>query len=182
MNLLTAVHAIWLKLVPLAFDADNFEDLEPAEKAIVLAAGSLALLVFLGIRITILYLLYKDLEAVPAEFRRLEPSLVWLLLIPCFSLVWNFFVYTRVARSYQDCFNERNRWDVGDCGAGLGIAYSICVILVSIPCLNYVTVWFCGPALIVLIIIYLVKLHGLKQEIESWDTPDFDDDALPDLI
>lgn len=56
---------------------------------------------------------------------------------------------------------------MGDCGAGIGIAYSVCVVLVSIPCLNYITVWFCGPAGLVLQIIYLVKLYGYKREIES---------------
>jgi hypothetical protein len=174
---LTIMQAMWLKLVPVAFDADRFEDLEPAEQAIVIIVGSLFLLVSLGIHLAILFLLYKDLQAVPAEFRRMEPSMVWLLLIPCFNLIWNFFVFSRVAGSYQDYFHERGRRDVGDCGAGIGIAYSTCAILVSIPCLNYLTVWFCGPAMIVLIILYLVKLQGLKQEIKSADTAAFDDDG-----
>jgi hypothetical protein len=183
MAALTIMYTIWLRIVPLVFDADRFEDLEPAEQAIVIVVGSLFVLAMLGIHVTILYLLYKNLQAVPADFRRMEPSMVWLLLIPCFNLIWNFFVFSRIAGSYQDCLHERGRRDFGDCGAGIGIAYSICAVLVSIPCLNYLTVWFCGPAMIVLIILYLVKLHGLKQEIASGtDAAVLNDDPQPDPI
>jgi hypothetical protein len=174
MAALTIMQTLWLKVVPVAFDADRFEDLEPAEQAIVLIVGSLAFLVLLGITVAIIYLHYKLLSAVPPEFREMEPSMVWLLLIPCFNLIWLFFVHTRIPRSYQNYFHERGRFDVGDCGAGIGIAYSICAVLVSIPCLNYVTVWFCGPAALVLLIIYFVKLFGLKQELESGHAGAFD--------
>lgn len=41
---------------------------------------------------------------------------------------------------------------------------------------NYVTGIFCGPAMLVLIIIYLVKLHELKRQIG----PDKTGPAIPD--
>ena len=182
MTALTAMQTIWLRVAPLVILAREFEDLSPGEQAVVYVLGTLLLLVLLALKITVLYLLYKDLEAVPAEFRRMEPSLVWLLLVPCFHLIWNFFVYTRVARSYQDYFHDRGQWHVGDCGAGIGIAYSVCTVLIWIPCVNYVTGIFCGPAIIVLLILYLVKLHGLKKEIASAGEAAFDDDPQADLI
>ena len=119
----------------------------------------------LGIKIFILYLLYKLLDALPPQYRLMEPGMVWLLLIPCFSLVWNFFVYSRIARSYQNYFYAHGRTDVGDCGAVLGIWFSVCAVLISIPCLNYVTGIFCGPAMLVLLIIYLLRLYELKRQI-----------------
>jgi hypothetical protein len=167
MTIATAVPTVWWKLQITPVPARDFEDLSPGEQTAVIVGGSLCLLVLLAITIAIIYLLYKALDAVPPEFREMEPSMVWLLLIPCFNLVWNFFVYTRVARSYQNYFHEHGRFNVGDCGAGIGIGYSVCVVLVSIPCVNYVTGIFCGPAALVLQIIYLVKLYGYKRDLES---------------
>jgi hypothetical protein len=78
--------------------------------------------------------------------------MVWLLMIPCFSLVWNFFVFQQLADSYKAYFASIGRTDVGDCGKGIGLGYAICAI-------------FCGPAALVLLIIYLVKVMDLKSQI-----------------
>jgi len=147
------------------YQSSDFEDLPPAMQALVIIICVLFLLVMVGITIFILYLQYKLLDAIPPQHRFMEPGMVWLLLIPCFNLIWNFFVFTRIPKSYQHYFYAHGRTDVGDCGATLGIWYSVCAVLVSIPCLNYITGIFCGPAMLVLIIIYLLKLHELKRQI-----------------
>ena len=36
----------------------------------------------------------------------MEPAMVFLLLIPCFGLVWNFFLYPRLSRSFQKYFQS----------------------------------------------------------------------------
>jgi hypothetical protein len=133
----------------------------------VILVGLLFFLAMIAVVIFILYLLYSLLKAVPPEYRLMEPVMVWLLLIPCFNIVWNFFVYPNIAKSYQRYFNAYGRTDVGDCGAAIGLWYSVCAVLVSIPCLNYITGIFCGPAMLVLMIVYLVRLWGLKKEIPS---------------
>jgi len=148
------------------FGSSDFEDFPPAMQAVVLIVAFLFLLVMVGVAIFIIYLLYNLLNALPPQYRLMEPGMVWLLLIPCFNIIWNFFVYPQIARSYQNYFNAHGRTDVGDCGAGLGVAYAVCALLASIPCLNYVTGIFCGPAMIVLTIVYLVRLYGLKKEIQ----------------
>ena len=148
------------------FGSSDFEDLPPAMQAVILIVAFMFLLVMVGVAIFIIYLLYNLLNALPPQYRLMEPGMVWLLLIPCFNIIWNFFVYPQVARSYQNYFNAHGRTDVGDCGAGLGVAYAVCALLASIPCLNYVTGIFCGPAMIVLTIVYLVRLYGLKKEIQ----------------
>ena len=33
-------------------------------------------------------LLQRCFERIPQQFRQQQPGMVWLLLIPCFSLVW----------------------------------------------------------------------------------------------
>jgi hypothetical protein len=152
------------------FGGSDFEDLPLAAQVAIIVIASLFFLVMLGIGIFILYLLYKLLDALPPQYRLMEPGMVWLLLIPCFNLIWNFFVYPRISRSYQHYFNAQGRTDVGDCGATLGIFYSVCAVLISIPCVNYVTGFICGPAMLILIIIYLVKLHELKKQIRPEKT------------
>ena len=87
--------------------------------------------------------------------------MVWLLMIPCFNLVWNFFVYLQLADSYKAYFASVGRTDVGDCGRGIGLGYAICAACCIIPCLNYLA----GPVALVLLIIYLVKAMSLKDQI-----------------
>ena len=97
----------------------------------------------------------------PASFRKSEPGLVWLLLIPIFNLVWNFFVFPWIADSYAAYFQSIGRTDVGDAGRGIGLAFAICAACAIVPCINLLA----GPAALVLLIIFLVKIYGLKGQI-----------------
>src|SRR5947207_2203521 len=148
----------------LAFFAGN-NDLTPGQTAAVVAAaltfGLILLAVGIAIHIVICALLYGCFTRIPPQFRKMEPGLVWLLLIPLVPLVWNFFVYQRLPESFQAYFGSVGRTDVGDCGRGIGMAYSICYIGALVPCINYVA----GPAALVLLIIFLVKVIGLKNQI-----------------
>ncbi len=65
--------------------------------------GLLALVVY-GV---VLWLIYGCFEALPAEHRKLEPGLVWLMLIPCFGAIWMFFVLPGLAKSYQSYFQAK---------------------------------------------------------------------------
>lgn len=87
--------------------------------------------------------------------------MVWLLLIPLFNLIWNFFVYQKLPDSYKSYFSSQGRTDVSDCGKGIGLAYAISAAACIVPCLNYLAV----PAALVLLIIFLVKAMGLKNQI-----------------
>lgn len=139
----------------------------PEEAAVlgglVIGVVLIVLLVTLAISVIICVLLYKCFQAVPPEHRKQEPGLVWLLLIPCFNIVWNFFVFPRLSDSYQSYFAAIGRKDVGDCGRNIGLAYSICVACSVIPYLNT----FTGLASLVLLIIYLIKAWDLKNQIQS---------------
>ena len=107
------------------------------------------------------YFISSSLGKVPAAHRKLEPGLVWLLMIPCFPIVWNFFVFLRVPESFKSHFDAQGRTDVGDCGRSIGLAYAICVACSFIPLVNYLT----GPASLVLLIICLVKFNELKNKL-----------------
>ncbi len=89
--------------------------------------------------------------------------MVWLLLIPCFNIVWNFLVFPKVSESYSIYFAVQGRNDVGDAAGGIGLAYAISFACLLIPCVNYVA----ALAAFVLLIIYLVKITGLKNQVEQ---------------
>ena len=103
------------------------------------------------------------LKAVPSEYRVIEPGQIWLLLIPCFSMIWNFWVFQRVPQSFQNYFASRGRTDFGDCGGQIGIWYAITVVVGVIPFVACIA----GPASFVLLIVFLVKIMSLKQQIRS---------------
>ena len=75
-----------------------------------------------------------------------------------FNLVWVFFVFPKLGKSYQSYFAEQGRTDLGDCGEKIGLWYAICAVLGCIPCVNYIA----GPAALVLLIVFLVKALTLK--------------------
>jgi len=126
-----------------------------------------ALLIALAIMAVILYILYTCFERIPPEHRQMDSWQVFLLLIPCFNIIWNFFVYPRLAESYQSYFRSVGRTDVGDCGQQVGLWYAICSAVSIIPIVNYIA----GPASLVLLIIFLVKAASLKGQIPPGGKP-----------
>ena len=138
---------------------------EAAAIAGLIMAGLVTLAITLAISLAILIvicaLLHSALARVPPEHRTMSPGLVWLLLIPLFGIVWNFFVFLRIPESYKSYFTAQGRTDVGDCARGVGMWYAICGALSFVPCLSYLA----GPAALVLLIIFLVKVLGLKGQI-----------------
>lgn len=123
----------------------------------VFAVGALAVLLYAC------FSLMNCLQRIPAPFRKMEPGMVWLMLVPCFNIVWAFFVYPRVANSFKAYFDHVHDDSVGDCGAGLGLATAICHIV-------------CGPVGLILLIVYVIKANGLKNKIpEDADQRSYDE-------
>ena len=143
------------------FDPANFN---PA--AFLAAFG-----IFIGIGVAvgfailavICYLVYKCYAAIPAKHRAMEPEKVWLLMIPCFGIVWNFFVFPGLSKSFKSYFDSVGDATVGDCYAQVALWYCVSSACCIIPCLNYIA----GPASLVLFIVYLVKAYELKEKIKS---------------
>jgi hypothetical protein len=119
------------------------------------------LAVGIAISIIIILIVQSFYKRIPPEHRRMEPGMVWLLIIPCFNLVWNFFVFLKLSDSFKSYFDSQGIVDVGDCYRGLAMAYCIAAVLCLVPCLNYIA----GPASLVLLIIVLVKYNDLKNRI-----------------
>jgi len=114
-----------------------------------------------ALNILVAALLYIDYQRVPARFRKLEPGLVWLLVIPCFHIVWNFFVFPRLSESFKAYFDSVGESSVGNCGQDLALGYAICSAISIIPLVGCLT----GLVSLVLVILFLVKANELKNRI-----------------
>lgn len=129
---------------------------------ILLVFGTVMIAVVLAINAFICWLVSKTAAAIPPQFREIEPGSVWLLMIPCFPIVWNFFVYPRIASGYQRYFQATGNYQNGDCAAQLAQWYCLCVVFSVIPLVNYIA----GPASFVLLIITMVKFWDYKGQAE----------------
>jgi hypothetical protein len=117
--------------------------------------------VMLAIQVFVSWFLSNTLARVPPQFRETEPWSAWLLLIPCFSLIWNFIFYPRCSRSLRNYFHTYNMTDVGDCGEQIGMIYAICIVCSAIPYIGALA----GLASLVLWILYLVKMAELRKRL-----------------
>ncbi len=120
-----------------------------------------AIVLALAIMAFICWLLMGCLKRIPPQYRKMEPGMVWLMMIPCFNIVWAFFIGLRIPESFQAYFAAQGRTDVGDCGRGIGLAYAICGACSIVPYIGVLP----GLASLVLLIIFLVKMTGYKNEI-----------------
>lgn len=101
---------------------------------------------------------YVVLERIPAQYRRQTPALAFLLLIPFFALIWNFFVHPKVAESLRAYHDAQGHHPHGDCGASIARWVCICCAGSVIPLVAMAT----GPAALILLIIFYVKAFSLS--------------------
>jgi len=134
------------------FDPNHFDP--SAMIAAMSAFYGVIAIVGLTITIVLCYLLYTLYKAVPEQHRAMRPEMVWLLLIPCFGVIWNFWVYSGLARSFKSYFDSVGDATVGDCGKAISIWLCVCVFC-------------CGPAALVLLIIFMIRAFELKNKIKS---------------
>ena len=65
------------------------------------------ILAVLGVFIWMIFLVYRAGVAVPAEHQRMDPGLVWLMVIPVFQTIWAFFVASRICGGLSAAFEAR---------------------------------------------------------------------------
>jgi divalent metal cation (Fe/Co/Zn/Cd) transporter len=134
---------------------------EEAIVAALVAVFGILLLGLLAVHVFVCWLLYDALGAVPPTHRKQEPGLVWLLLIPCWHVIWGFFVYPKISRSFAEALQARGIQSEGDAGESLGLWVAILGVLNIVPLLNYVS-WL---AYLIVLILYLVKVRELKKKL-----------------
>lgn len=123
-------------------------------------------LVWLVVLILYLITLFNVLNAVSPANRKLEPGLVFLLLIPLFNLVWNFIVVIKLRDSLQAEYAARDLQGDGF-AYGVGLAMSILYCTAIIPILGALGVL----AGFICWIIYWVKMAGYRKTLANSSAP-----------
>ena len=126
---------------------------------LVVAAILSALLVVFAIPATVLA--YVVLNRIPRQFRKQEPSMAFLLLIPLFSLVWNFFVHPKVAESLKAYFDAQGPHSNGDCGGALALWMCVCGACTFVPTIGIPA----AVAGLVLMVVFYVRAIDLSARI-----------------
>ncbi|HEB59922.1 MAG TPA: hypothetical protein ENJ01_11915 [Gammaproteobacteria bacterium] len=143
------------------------------EAGAILAVMGGFMLVFVAIMIVvaIFYLLSlsKALSLAGENNRQMSPGLVWLNLIPIFSLGWHFYTVAKVAEAIRNKYAEAGVDDPGNGGWPLGLTVSILnvVVILPIPFINMLV----AIALLVVWIIYWVKIAGYNKAMASMAAP-----------
>ena len=129
--------------------------------------------VFLGSVICTVF--YVPLSVLPREHQRMQPGMVFLLLIPIFNLIWAFVVVIQVTGSLKDYFTSTGRTDAGTCGRTLGL-WSLMLgaagaVVEECPMR---VAGHLGAVLslagVVLFIVFIVKVWSLKNQIATGGT------------
>lgn len=141
------------------------ESFEALNVFAVLIGAVIGLVIGLAINAVICYFTAENFKRIPQEHRLMEPAMVWLLMIPCFNVIWNFFVFPRLSKSFEGYFQAQGIVEAGDCNYKLAMAYCIvCAVTVFlgwIPCIGPII----GIGGLVLLIIMLVQFNSLKNRI-----------------
>jgi hypothetical protein len=120
------------------------------------------LLVIIGIQILIIVIIRNSLDAIPQQFREIEPNMAWLMLVPLLNIVWPFFLFPKTARSFQNYFRATGQ-PHDDCGEQTGMYYAICTVGSMVPCLGF----FAGIAALIFLIIVLIKFTELRNRVRA---------------
>jgi divalent metal cation (Fe/Co/Zn/Cd) transporter len=114
----------------------------------------------IGIAIVVFYILtmQKALNLAGERHQKMQPGMVWLMLIPLFNLVWHFFVVKNVSESIKSWAAESGA-KVDDAGYTIGLVGCIANCCGIIPIINILA----GPAGLVCIIIWWVKVAGFNK-------------------
>ena len=105
---------------------------------------------------TIFYLLtlQKALNRCSPECRAMQPGMVWLMLIPLFNIVWQFFIVLNMAKSLAAEFQKRGIAEDPSPGQTFGLVMCIGNLI-------------CGPVGLICWIIYWVKIAGYSSKIAA---------------
>jgi len=120
--------------------------------ALLIAVAALAVVIFY------ILTMQKALNLAGPSHQKMQPAMVWLMLIPLFNLVWHFFVVKNVSESIKSWAVEHGQ-RVDDAGYTIGLVACIANCCGVIPVLNLLA----GPAGLICFIIWWVKVAGFNK-------------------
>ena len=155
---------------------------QDAAIVLVLILAFFALLLF--VVIAFLLTLSKCLGKIQRRNRTMEPGMVWLNLVPCLNIVWQFITVFRISDSLRNEYDDNNWPEQGDYGKSLGLSAlvfnfvsSVINNVVQVPAVSVVV----GIVSLTLWIMYWVKIAGFSRQIDRfWETYGDDDDGDDD--
>ncbi len=129
--------------------------------ALVAVAGLIAFAIFLIPLIFYILTLQKALNKCSPQNQAMQPGLVWLLVIPCFSIIWHFFVVINMAKSLSAEFQARGIQEEPEPGQVFGL------VMCGLACASVVPLLgsFFGLGYLVCWIIYWVKIAGFSRKL-----------------
>src|ERR1019366_6551289 len=115
----------------------------------------------------------------------MEPGMVWLMLIPCVNIVWQFMIAINVPGSLQKEFQDRGRDDGSDYGKSIALTQAILGILFTfvgngitrLPNMESIGIIISGGASLIglaLFIIFWVRIAGYSAQLETDERGDLD--------
>lgn len=124
--------------------------------------GIIMLIVGIVVQVLFLYTLYKAMKKCSEDSRAMAPGLVWLALIPFFSLIWNFFNVINIAKSLDNEFTAKGIAHEERPGMKIGLAYAILAVLTVLPILGMIV----AIGALVFFIWYWMKVSQFSKELE----------------
>lgn len=132
----------------------------------VMAIATIGLIIFAILLIPLIFYLLtlqKALNKCAPENRAMEPAMVWLMLIPCFSIIWHFFVVINMSKSLAAEFRARGIVEEPEPGKVIGLVMCGLACAGIIPFIGGLF----GLGYLVCWIIYWVKIAGFSKKLDS---------------
>jgi hypothetical protein len=131
--------------------------------AAIATVGLIVFAIFLIPLIFYILTLQKALNNCAPANRAMQPGSVWLLLIPCFGIIWHFFVVINMAKSLGAEFQARGIAEEPEPGKMLGL------IMCGLACASIIPIigGLFGLGYLVCWIIYWVKIAGFSKKLVS---------------
>jgi hypothetical protein len=119
--------------------------------AAFLCVGVVISLIAMTLAIMHLVTEFKALSLVKPRNRTMEPGMIFLIFIPLFGIVWQFFIVMRLAESLRNEFEDRN-WSTE--GEGFGFAMGMTMAIMNLACF---------PFNLIFLIIHWRQISGYAQ-------------------
>ena len=109
------------------------EFLKSGAGAAFILLGILSMAIVIVVAVFFLLTLRKALSRCQPQNRAMSPNSVWWMLVPIFNVVWQFYLYIKIAESLEREFQQRSVEVEAKPGRTLGIFAGICSICSVIP-------------------------------------------------
>ena len=133
--------------------------------SIRIVAGLIAISVLFIPAIFYLLTLSRALEKCSPASRTMQPGMVWLMLIPFFGLIWNFFIVLALSNSLGREFPARGVTQLDpEPGKSIGLAMCVCMACGIIPVLGIVA----SLVSLVLWVVYWIKIVEFSRLLDQF--------------